>query len=135
MAKTVVITQKEIIPATPMEVYEVYIDEEKQTEFTGSKATSDPRVGGEFTAWDGYITGKYIELKPGKKIVQEWRSSDFPEGTPPSRFEIGLRKVKGGTELTMVHSGVPEEVAEDIGQGWRDYYWVPMKRYFKARKR
>ena len=135
MAKTVVIKQKEIIPATPMEVYEAYIEEEKQTEFTGSKATSDPRVGGEFTAWDGYITGKYIELKPGKKIVQEWRSSDFLEGTPPSRFEIGLRKVKGGTELTMVHSGVPEEVAEDIGQGWRDYYWVPMKRYFKARKR
>jgi len=135
MAKTVVIKQKEIIPATPMEVYEAYIEEEKQTEFTGSKATSDPRVGGEFTAWDGYITGKYIELKPGKKIVQEWRSSDFPEGTLPSRFEIGLRKVKGGTELTMVHSGVPEEVAEDIAQGWRDYYWEPMKRYFKARKR
>jgi activator of HSP90 ATPase len=135
MAKTVVIKQKEIIPATPTEVYEAYIEEEKQTEFTGSKATSDPRVGGEFTAWDGYITGKYIELKPGKKIVQEWRSSDFPEGTPPSRFEIGLRNVKGGTELTMVHSGVPEEVAEDIGQGWRDYYWVPMKKYFKARKR
>jgi len=133
--KTIKITQKEIIPATPMEVYEAYIDEEKQTEFTGSKATSDPRVGGEFTAWDGYITGKYIELKPGRKIVQEWRSSDFPEGAPPSRFEIGLREVKGGTELTMIHSGVPEEVAEDIGQGWKDYYWVPMKKYFKVRKK
>jgi activator of HSP90 ATPase len=133
--KTIKITQKEIIPATPMEVYEAYIDEEKQTEFTGSKATSDPRVGGEFTAWDGYIIGKYIELKPGMKIVQEWRSSDFPEGAPPSRFDIGLREVKGGTELTMIHSGVPEEVAEDIGQGWNDYYWVPMKKYFKARKK
>jgi activator of HSP90 ATPase len=133
--KTIKITQKEIIPATPMEVYEAYIDEEKQTEFTGSKATSDPRVGGEFTAWDGYIIGKYIELKPGMKIVQEWRSSDFPEGAPPSRFDIGLREVKGGTELTMIHSGVPEEVAEDIGQGWKDYYWVPMKKYFKARKK
>jgi hypothetical protein len=54
------ITQKVIIPATPMEVYEAYIDEEKQTEFTSSKATSDSKVGGEFTAWDGYITGKYI---------------------------------------------------------------------------
>lgn len=133
--KTSKITQKEIIPATPIEVYEAYIDEEKQTEFTGSKATSDPRVGGEFTAWDGYITGKYIELKPGRKIVQEWRSSDFPEGAPPSRFEIGLKEVKGGTELTMIHSRVPEEVAEDIGQGWKDYYWVPMKKYFKARKK
>ena len=133
-AKTVKITQKEIIPATPMEVYEAYVDEEKQTEFTGSRATSDSRVGGEFTAWDGYITGKYIELKPGKKIVQEWRSSDFPEGASPSRFEISLREVKGGTELTMTHAGVPEGAAGDIGQGWKDYYWEPIKKYFKARK-
>ena len=100
MAKTVKITQKVIIPATPMEVYEAYIDEEKQTEFTGSKATSDSKVGGEFTAWDGYITGKYLELEPGKKIVQEWTSTDFPGGAPPSRFEISLKEAKGGTELT-----------------------------------
>jgi activator of HSP90 ATPase len=128
------ITQKVIIPATPMEVYEAYIDEEKQTEFTGSKATSDSKVGGEFTAWDGYITGKYIELEPGKKIAQEWTSTDFPERMPPSRFEISLKEVKGGTELMMTHSGVPEESAEDIGQGWKDYYWEPMKKYFKSRK-
>lgn len=134
MAKTVTITQKELIPATTMEVYEAYIDAEKQTEFTGSEATSDSRVGGAFTAWDGYIKGTYIELEPGRKIVQEWTSSDFQEGTPPSRFEIRLKEAKGGTELTMIHSGVPEEVAEDIGQGWKDYYWEPMKKYFRSQK-
>jgi activator of HSP90 ATPase len=135
MVKTVKITQKTLIPATPDEVYETYIDAEKQSEFTGSKATSNPKVGGEFTAWDGYITGKYVELEPGRRIVQEWTSSDFPEGTPPSRFEIILKETKSGTELTMIHSGVPEELAEDIGQGWKDYYWEPMKKYFKSQKR
>jgi len=134
MVKTVKITQKVIIPATSMEVYEAYIDAEKQSEFTGSAATSDPKVGGEFTAWDGYITGKYIELEAGRRIVQEWISSDFPEGTPPSRFEIILKEIKGETELTMIHSGVPEELAKDIGQGWKEYYWEPMKKYFKSRK-
>jgi activator of HSP90 ATPase len=135
MVKTVKITQKTLIPATPDEVYETYIDAEKQSEFTGSKATSNPKVGGEFTAWDGYITGKYVELEPGRRIVQEWTSLDFPEGTPPSRFEIILKETKSGTELTMIHSGVPEELAEDIGQGWKDYYWEPMKKYFKSQKR
>jgi len=134
MAKTVKIMQKVIIPATPMEVYEAYVDGKKQTEFTGSKATSDTKVGGEFTAWDGYIKGKYLELEPGRKIVQEWTSTDFVEGTTPSRFEITLKEVKDGTELTMIHSGVPEDTAEDIGQGWKDYYWEPMKKYFKERK-
>ena len=134
MANTVKIMQKIIIPATPMEVYEAYVDGKKQTEFTGSKATSDTKVGGEFTAWDGYIKGKYLELEPGRKIVQEWTSTDFTEGTLPSRFEITLKEAKGGTELTMIHSGVPEDAAEDIGQGWKDYYWEPMKKYFKERK-
>jgi len=134
MAKTVKLTQKTIIPAKPMDVYEAYLDAEKQTEFTGSGATSDPRVGGSFTAWDGYITGKYLELVPGKKIVQEWVSTDFPDGAAPSRFEITLKEAKGGTKLTMIHTGVPEEIADDIAQGWKDYYWDPMKKYFKERK-
>lgn len=132
--KKVKITQKTLIPATPKEVYDAYVDAEKQSEYTGSIATSDTKVGGEFTAWDGYITGRYLELEPGKKIVQEWTSSDFPEGVSPSRFEINLKETKGGTELTMNHSSVPEEIAEDISQGWKDYYWEPMKKYFKNKK-
>ena len=135
MGKTVTIQHKTFIQATPREVYDAYIDAEKQSEFTDSIATSDPRVGGKFTAWDGYITGSYIELEPGTKIVQEWSSSDFPEGVPPSRLEIILKGVKDGTDLIMAHLGVPEELAEDIDQGWKDYYWEPMKEYFKSRKR
>jgi activator of HSP90 ATPase len=135
MGKTVKITQKTLIPATPAEIYDAYVDSEKQSAYTGSPATSDTRVGGKFTSWDGYITGKYLELEPGRKIVQEWTSTDFPEGAAPSRFEIVLKKAKGGTELTITHSGVPEEIAEDIDQGWKDYYWEPMKKYFENKKR
>ncbi len=134
MGKTVKITQREVIPASPEEVYDAYLNPETQEEFTGGEATSDTRVGGEFTAWDAYIKGKYIELERGKKIVQEWIASDFPEGYAPSKLEITLKPVKGGTELTMVHSDVPEEIAADIKQGWIDYYWDPMKKYFIKKK-
>ncbi len=133
MAKTITIIQKASISATPAEIYETYTDAEKHAELTGSPATSIPKVGGGFTAWDGYIKGKYIGLEPGKKIVQEWASSDFPEGAAPSRLEIVLKEVKSGTELTMTHSGVPEEVAEDIAQGWKDYYWERLKKFFKRK--
>lgn len=46
--------------------------------------------------------------------MHEWISSDFPEGTPQSRFEISLKETKSGTELTIIHAGVPEEAADDI---------------------
>jgi hypothetical protein len=38
--------------------------------------------------------------------------------------------VKEGTEISMIHSEVPAEQADDIEQGWIDFYWEPLKEYF-----
>jgi activator of HSP90 ATPase len=132
--KTTTITQKVVISATPEEVYNAYTNAKKHTEFTGSKATNNPVVGGKFTAWDGYISGKNLELEKGKRIVQEWVTTDWPEGYPPSKLELILREVNGKTEITMVHSDAPAEQENDLKQGWTDFYWEPLKNYFKKRK-
>lgn len=129
--KVTTIRQKILIPAEPDKVYEAFIDAKKHSAFTGSKATCDPTVGGEFTAWDGYISGRNLELEQGKKIVQEWKTTEWPEGYPPSRLELTFKKTKQGTEITMIHSDVPAEQAADIKQGWIDFYWQPLKKYFK----
>ncbi len=69
--KATTIRQEVVVPATPCDLYEAFMDAEKQSAFAGSKATSNPKVGGKFTAWDGYISSKNLELEKGKKIVQE----------------------------------------------------------------
>ena len=130
--KTATITQKVIIPASPEEVYDTFIDPKKHTAFTGAEAICDPRIGGEFTAWDGYITGKNLELLPDKKIVQSWRYSDWPEGHY-SKATFSFKAVAGETRLTFTQTGVPEELRDDIAQGWRDYYWAPMKQALEPR--
>jgi uncharacterized protein YndB with AHSA1/START domain len=131
MAKTETIKQKVLVPATPEQVYEAFIDPKKHTEFTGSKATCDAKVGGKFTAWDGYISGKNLQLEPAKRIVQEWQTTEWPAGQPPSTFELTLTKTGTGTQIIMVHSGVPAEQGADTAQGWKDWYWEPLKNYFK----
>jgi activator of HSP90 ATPase len=133
--KTTTITQKVIIPALPEEVYDAFTNAKKHSEFTGSKATGKPTVGGKFTAWDGYISGKNLELEKGKRIVQEWVTTEWPQGYPPSRLELTFREVGGKTELTMVHSDVPAEQENDLKQGWIDFYWEPLKDYFKKQRR
>lgn len=133
--KTTAITQKIIIPALPEEVYDAFMDAKKHSAFTGAKATIDPRVGGEFTAWDGYIWGRNLELEKPKRIVQEWITSEWPEGYPPSKLELTFTKAEGGTEIVMHHSNVPAEQAEDYRQGWIDNYWEPLKNYFTKQKR
>ncbi len=125
------ITQKIIIPkVSPKQVYEAYVDPEKHSEFTDSKATGKPAVGGKFTAWDGYIFGKYLELEAGKRVVQEWTTTDWEEGYTASKLELTFCEVPKGTEILMVHSNVPKAQADEVEQGWTEFYWNPLKEYF-----
>jgi activator of HSP90 ATPase len=103
----------------------------KHTAFTKSKATGNPRVGGKFTAWDGYISGKNLELEKGKRIVQEWITTDWPKGYLPSRLELTFKKKGNGTEISMIHSEVPAEQVAELQEGWTEFYWKPLKEYFK----
>ena len=115
------------IPAKPVQVYDAYINAKKHSDFTGGKATCNPKVGGNFTAWDGYIFGKNLELRKGTKIMQEWTIY------PPSILELSFISQEEGTELIMTHSKVPAEQVESYRQGWIDYYWEPMTEYFKKK--
>ena len=124
------IKQTVVIPASPKEVYDAYVDPKLHSKFTGSKATGKPVVGGKMTAWDGYIWGKYLVLEPGKRIVQEWTTTDWVEGYGPSTLELCLKAVPEGTELTMVNSNVPEDQADEVAEGWTEFYWNPLKEYF-----
>ncbi len=126
-----VIEQTVQFDATPENVFDALLDPLKHSEFTGSRATTSRRTGARFTAWDGYISGKNVRLVKDKKIIQEWKTTEWPKGYPPSRLEFTLTAKDGGTELKMVHSKVPAEQMEDYRKGWYDSYWNPMKRYFE----
>ena len=125
------IRQTIIIDAQPFEVYEAYADPEKQTTFTGDEAKGRPRVGGRFTAGGDYIFGKFVDLIKGEKIVQSWTTTEWPEGYPPSRLELRFKSKGKKTELTMIHSKVPAADVEKYAEGWQDYYWQPLKKYFE----
>lgn len=128
---TKTIKEKVLIQAKPEEVYNVFLNARKHSEFTGLKATCNPKVGGKFTAWNGYIFGKTIRLEKGKKIAQHWQTTEWLEGYPWSTVEFSFKKKGDGTELTLVYSKVPKEQADSYREGWKDYYWKPLQKYFK----
>ncbi len=127
-----VIRQKVVIDASPDEVYGAYVDMKKHAAFTGSSASGSSRVGGRFSAGDGYISAKFIVLERGRKVVHDWTTSEWPPGYPPSLVELTLRPKGGKTELTMVHSKVPAEQVERYTEGWKEFYWEPLKAYFRS---
>ena len=132
--QTRTITQTVFLPAKPAEIYQAFLQAKTHAAFTGAGATCDARVGGEFTAYDGYIWGTILALDENRKIVQEWQTTEWPEGAPPSIAEFRLSEIDGGTELKMVQREVPAEQTASYQQGWIDYYWEPLKTHF-ARSR
>jgi len=118
------------LPASPEQIYRDWLSSTGHTAFTGSPAEVDPAVGGRFTAWDGYIAGTNIELEPYRRILQAWRTSEFPTGSPDSRLEVLLEAVEGGTRLTINHSHIPEGQGAMYAQGWQDFYFTPMRAYY-----
>lgn len=121
------ISQRVHFEAKPHAVYEALMDAKKHAQFTGGKVTLSRKVGGSFTAYDGYAEGKNIELEKDKLIVQSWRASDWPEGHY-SRVTFSMKKSpSGGTMLAFKQENVPADKAKDIEQGWKDYYWAPLK--------
>lgn len=122
------------LPATPEAVFRAWLSTEGHAGMTGSPAKVEPRVGGAFKAWDGYITGKTLELKPYSRIVQAWRTSEFAKSDADSRLEITLEAAKAGTKLTLTHSNLPDGQADSYESGWEDSYFAPMRQYFKSLK-
>jgi len=125
-------TVSDVLPATPADVFDAWMSSEGHAAMTGGSAEIDPTVGGEFTAWDGYISGRTLALEPGRRIVQAWRTSEFEPADPDSQIEVLLEAVRDGTEITLHHSAIPDGQS-GYEQGWRDNYFDPMRDYFSGR--
>lgn len=119
------------IPAQAAAIYKAWLSTEGHTAMTGSPAKVDGRADGGFTAWDGYIWGRFLELVENKKIVQAWRTSEFPEDAEDSKVEIVLEETGDDTKITLHHFNIPKGQAQGYKKGWDDFYFKPMRKYFE----
>jgi uncharacterized protein YndB with AHSA1/START domain len=122
------------IPASAEEIYEAWLDSLGHSEMTGGEANMSDQVGAEVSAWDGYISGRNLELVPGERIVQSWRTIEFDDAHEDSVITVVLQEIGEGTLLTLEHSNVPDEQRSYEEGGWQSKYFEPMVAYFTERK-
>jgi uncharacterized protein YndB with AHSA1/START domain len=123
------------IAASPQEVYEAWLDSAIHSQMTGGEASMSEETGAEISAWDGYITGRNLELVPGERIVQSWRTTQFTDEHEDSQITLTLEAVEDGTLLTLEHTNVPDAQRGYEQSGWQTHYFDPMEKYFTNRKR
>jgi uncharacterized protein YndB with AHSA1/START domain len=118
------------IPASAQDIYDAWLDSLAHSEMTGGRASMSDEIDAEVSAWDGYITGRNLELVPGERIVQSWRTTQFTDEHADSIITMTFEDVENGTLLTLVHSNVPDGQTSYEQGGWQEYYFEPMKEYF-----
>ena len=119
----------EVFQASPETVYDTWLDSEGHAAMIGTTASASREVGEGFTAHDSYITGKNLELDPGRLIRQTWRTQEFDVSDADSELEITLAPEGSATRLTLKHTNLPEHGMR-YKEGWVEHYFVPMKAHF-----
>ncbi len=118
------------IKAPPPRVYAALTDPEKMLRWWSPdagptlRATADVRPGGHFEVTfrteDGQehtCYGIYREIVADRKLVFTWHWRTAPEDE--SIVTILLEPSNGGTELTLIHEGLPTEAdRDDHRDGW-----------------
>jgi activator of HSP90 ATPase len=133
------IHQEAVFKASRKRVYEALTDAKQfdkvielsgvvQAMHLGDKPTEvSGEVGGAFTLFGGYITGRHVELVPNERMVQAWRTGGWAPGVYSiAKFE--LVEQSSGTKIVFDHTGFPKGEAEALASGWKAHYWEPLER-------
>jgi uncharacterized protein YndB with AHSA1/START domain len=123
-----------VLRAPPERVYRAFLDADAMAKwlppngFTGKVHHLDATVGGTYkmsftnfgTGKSHSFGGKYLELTPHERIRYTDKFDD-PNLAGEIQTAITLKKVSGGTELTVVQEGVPGIIpAEACYLGWQE---------------
>jgi uncharacterized protein YndB with AHSA1/START domain len=131
MCKT--IKQRVRFKAAPRAVYELLADSKTHSAVTGRTARISRKIGGRFSAAVNGASGLNVDLVPARRIVQAWRNDRFPEGIfSMATFDFSTTH-DGGTELVLIHRGVPKDLIPETERAWREHYWRRMKAWLERR--
>ena len=74
------LVQSVTVKAKPHDVFEALMDSRRHAKLIGASAKIGRKPGDAFSVWGGEIVGRTLELVKDKRIVQTWRSGDWPKG-------------------------------------------------------
>jgi activator of HSP90 ATPase len=134
--KTKTISQTVTFFSTPDKIYQLLMNENLHSAFTGTKASISTKVNGKFSVFDGYCHGYNIELVRAKLIVQAWHFDE--DGWPADHYSICSFKFDQDgikTIISFIQTDVPEHKVSALKDGWKQFYWDPIKDYLKENRK
>ena len=120
------------LPGTPRHAYDSYLDAVAHAAFTGGAAIISPVIGAEFSGFDGRISGRILNLTPGREIVQTWRSFEWQADELDSILVLLFSPEGPDTQLHLTQMNVPERMLPTLQANWPMRYLDPWRAYLES---
>lgn len=133
IVNTTTVTDNEEFRTTGEELYQTFVDPQRLAAFTRAppKVFEGAKKGGKFELFGGNVSGEYLELEPGKKVVQSWRLAQWPAGHfSKLQIEFDQNDVDHVTVMRVTWTGVPVGQEEVTKRNWLEYYVRSIKQTF-----
>jgi uncharacterized protein YndB with AHSA1/START domain len=120
------VDQRVHVDAPPDVVYRLLTDPLGFVTWMAPEAEIEPRPGGTIS-WrhenGDRCAGVFVELVPDRRVVFTYGWDRPDVGIPPgsTTVHIELRPTRTGTEVHLVHRGLPEPMVEPHTGGWTNY--------------
>ena len=116
---------------TPEEIFNLYMDSQKQAEVSGYDFNIGQNVGDKFTALNGMVKGRNLYIIPNRMIVQSWRNLIWKKDTLDAVVTMIFTQHENGTRIELINANIPEKEQQFIG---RDTLLDLWKAYIKSPK-
>ncbi|HEX4026347.1 MAG TPA: SRPBCC domain-containing protein [Rhizomicrobium sp.] len=124
-----VLQVRRVFAASPEELFDAWFEREQWQAWIGPEGCQcevpllEPRVGGRYRIQMHLSDGREIPVEGEFKTVDRPRTLVFTWGWALSEgstlVRLAFKPVEGGTELTLIHEGLPTaEAREGHGKGW-----------------
>ncbi|KAK2762062.1 hypothetical protein FQN54_001069 [Arachnomyces sp. PD_36] len=130
---TTTVTATDEFRTTAEELFTTFTDPQRLAAFTRGppRRFDGAKVGGQFSIFDGNVTGEFVTLDKPTTIVQKWRLAQWPEGHfSTQEIKFDQNNVDQVTNMRVTWTGVPVGQEEVVQRNWEGYYVRSIKQTF-----
>uniref|UniRef100_A0A060T2X2 ARAD1C32252p n=1 Tax=Blastobotrys adeninivorans TaxID=409370 RepID=A0A060T2X2_BLAAD len=126
---TTSVTMEPVFSAPAQQLYDAFLKPEMVAAWTRSKPDISPKVGSEYTLFNGNISGKILKLEEPNHISMTWRLRDWKQGHY-ANLDLNFAQGSGETSLKVNWTGIPIGQEEVVQTNFDEYYVKPIKLTF-----
>ncbi len=128
-------TVRVVIDASPASVFRALTDARQFRAWSGQAGRAPKRIGGAFSWFDGWVTGRVLAFEEGKRLSVTWSVSEWPKDTRASIVKMVFTGTSKRTVVRLQHTGLPNaRESASHKKGWEEFVFGPMRAHLAGRR-